>query len=190
MHPSTLLDVSFSNTAIFTTEVNSLIAVNATGKYFVDRGASTAYVWTGGETFTDPGKIVYYTEDPSKIETGSYSIDYEWGEIHLQRPVPSDTVTINYEYADYYARYNVARAVPEKDWTLDPSTKVITISANETANRARIPNIPGNNNVRPATYQVNYKYISQSRRNVADLQAFFSPVLKDYVLQVVTSDLL
>lgn len=190
MHTSTLLDVSFSNTSIFTTQVNTLIDVNGTGKYFVDRINSTVYVWTGGETFTEPGKMVYYTEDPSKIETGSYSIDYEWGEIHLQRGVPSDTVTINYEYADYYARYNVARAVPKTDWTLDPSTKVITISANETANRARIPNIAGNNNVRPSTYQVNYKYINQSRRNVADLKDFFSPVLKDYVLQVVTSDLL
>jgi hypothetical protein len=190
MHPNTLLDVSFSNTTIFATSVNSIIDVDATGKYFVDRSTSTVYVWTGGDSFTDSGKIIYYTEDPSKIETGSYSIDYERGEIHLQRPVPAGGVTVNYEYADYYIRYNVARIVPNTDWILDPSTKTITISATETSNRARISNISGNNNVRPVTYQVNYKYINRSRRNVADLQTFFTPVLKDYVLQVVTSDLL
>lgn len=189
MNTSSLFNVSFSNTTIFTTEVGSLVAVNAPGEYWIDRTSSIVHVWTGGETFTDPGKISYYANDPSKIVAGSYSVNYELGTVHTQRPLPAP-ITINYEYTEYYIRYNIARVVSNEDWTLDPSTRTVTIRSNETTNRARIPNISGTNSVRPATYQINYKYIAKTRKNISDLKKYFSPILKDYVLQVVTSDLL
>jgi hypothetical protein len=190
IHPDTLLDVSFSNAEIFVNEEATFSGVDTLGDYYVDRPTSTIYVHTGGDTFTDTGKAHYFIEDPSKIDTGIYSIDYERGEIHLQRSVPDDTVTVNYEYSEYYMRYNVARTVPATDWELDPSTRTIKILSNETSNRAIIPNVSGTNIIRPAAYQVNYKYIATSRRSIGDLQNFFTPILKDYVLQVVTADFL
>lgn len=187
MHATAAFDISFSNTDIFTTEVSSLIAITTLGQWWVDRPTSTVYVHTGGTTVTEPGKIRYYARDPSKVPSGAYSVDYRSGRIFLQRELPA-SISINYEFADYYIRYNIAREIDSQDWMLDPSNKTITIASNETINRARIPGISGTNSVRPSVYQVNYKYIAKTRKNVADLKTFFSPILKDYVLQVVTVD--
>lgn len=181
--------VSFSNTSVFVTAQSNLLDVASTGDYFVDRSTGTVYVHTNGVTITDAGDISYYISDPAKVPTGAYSIDYKDGEIFLQREVP-EGVTVSYQYADYFIKYNIAREVAESHWTLDPSTRTITINSSETNLRARISNLSGTNIVRPATYQVNYKYIGSIRKGVADLAPHFTPILRDYVLQVVTADLL
>ena len=180
--------VSFTNLDLFTTEVGSLIAVNSAGEYYVDRSTGIISVYTTAAV-TDAGSVSFYTSDPANIPVGAFSVDYKNGEIYLQRALPSDVV-ISYQYADYFIKYNIARVVPDTDWTLDAVNKTVLIKSNETNLRSRIPNIAGTNLIRPATYQVNYKYIASTRKNIQDLKSFFSPVLKDYALQIVTSELL
>lgn len=184
----TKFPVVFSNTTVFATSVGSLVAVNSLGKYFIDRSTGTISVHTGGATLTDTGTYSYYTSDPAKIPTGAYSIDYESGEIYTQRPVPSSGVTINYQYVDYFIQYNIGRKVSPNMFTFDPVNNRVLVSSGETALRARIQNLPGTNQLRPATYQVDYKFIATVRKNIEQLVKFYTPVLRDYILQIVTAD--
>lgn len=188
---STELAVSFSNADIFVTAVGTLGAVNSVGKYFVDRSIGTIYVHTDGVTLTDTGDYSYYVSDPSKVVTGSYSIDYENGEIYLQREVPAaSNVKVSYQYSEYYMRYNIARNVRSDHFSVDPSTKRVTILPPEVQLRSRVQNVAGQNTFKPAAYQVNYKYIASIRKNIEQLKPFFTPILKDYTLQIVTDDFL
>jgi hypothetical protein len=189
IHTSDQYNVSFTNQTLFATSVVDLISVNAPGEYFVDRTSSNVHVYTTTQV-VDAGSIHYYTADPSKIPTGAYSVDYENGFIYLQRAVPNSLVSVDFEYVDYFIRYNIARPVSPSNWTYNSTDKSITISPNEVALRARMPNVHGTSTIRPSTYQINYKYIMESRRKVSDLTKFFTPILKDYILQIVTDDLL
>jgi hypothetical protein len=184
---SSLFNVSFSDTSVFVQEVANFAAVNSVGKFWVDRATSVIYVHTDSAPVENPGEIEYYVKDPSKIPTGAYSVNYETGEIFLQRSVPATGVSVSYEYADYFMKYNIARKIEEKNWSL-AANKTITINSNETSIRARIPTVAGNNVVKPTTYQVNYKYIASTRKNISDLKQYFTPILKDYVLQVITDE--
>lgn len=179
--------VSFSNRDIFTTAMPSPV-LSAIGQYYVNRPTGIITVYTGGTTYqtSETGTVNYYTEDPANIPTGSYSVDYRLGEIYLQRPVPIPGVTINYKYSDYFIKYNIARKVESNQFEIDFPNKQLILRSGETNLRARLPNLTGSNQIRPVTYQVNYKYIATTRQDIATLTNYFSPILKDYSLQIVT----
>lgn len=178
----------FTNTDVFANQVVSLINVVAEGDYFIDLVTSTITVHTDGNTITDPGKITYLIQDNSKVESGIYSVDYKLGIIYLQTAVAGTGVTVDYEYSDYYIKYDIARKVPESDWTYNPSNNSINIGSAEVHNRSNISSIQGSNSFRPTTYLLDYKYIETTRKNISSLAPLFSPILKDYVLQVITSN--
>jgi len=195
--------IAFDNTVLFATEVSSLGAVNATGEYYVDRSSNTITVYTGGASVSAPGKVIYWSDDPTSVPDGAYSIDYVRGNIFCQRSIPSADYIIDFEYADYIIRYNLARLVPEEDWELDATAgtfqiegssltqkATISILPNEVLRKARTPSAQGGDIHRLTVYQINYKYIGSVRQDIADLAPYFSPVLKDYALQVITKGFL
>jgi hypothetical protein len=188
IHPNTSLGVAFTKADIFQTEVSTLVSVDAVGKYWVDRSTNTIHVHTNGSALTDTGEVTYYTEDSSQADRGVYAVDYRNGEIYLQRFVPTNDITINYEYSDYYARYNVALKEENENWSYDSINNRVIILPNEINMRSRLPSISGNNSLKPTTYQIDYNYIKETRKNIQELATFFSPILKDYTLQIVTAD--
>lgn len=186
------LAVTFTNTDVFVTETTNPNP-STVGEYYVDRPNNKVVVNTGGAIISDPGEIHYFAEDPSRVAKGAYSIDYKRGVIYLQRPIPTSGFGISYEYCDYRIFYNIAREIPEREgnrvnWQLDAATKTITLQTPEILKRAKIPQVststPGT--IRPLVYLVNYKYIATVRKNIAELRDFFTPVLKDYALRIVT----
>jgi hypothetical protein len=187
------LGVAFDDTDVFQNDVTPA-APAATGEYHVNRSLNTIAVWTGGADLTDVGKVYYYADDPSRVAQGAYTVDYREGKIYMQRGLPTDeSYGIKYEYTDYRARYNITRQIPEKNgattnWQLDPVTKTVTLFAPEILNRLSVSSLSSNQSFKPLVYQINYKYIDTVRQNIADLEPYFSPVLKDYALKIVTKD--
>jgi hypothetical protein len=182
----TKFNVSFDNLEVFEEEVGTLVEVNSVGKYFINRTTGVVSVHTNSLTIDEPGQILYYIDDSTRIKDGSYSINYENGEIYLQKPAPITGIICRYQFSEYYIRYNIARLIDSNHWT--NQGKSVIIDSNETFIRSRLPNISGINQVKPTTYQVNYKFISQVRNNIQALRDYFSPILKDYALQIVTID--
>lgn len=190
MHSDTRYSVTFTDNEVFVTEKSSFVGLVSEGDYFADRSTSTVYVYTDGQTVEPDGDVNYFTLDPSKRVAGKYSVDYERGAIYLEREVPIEDIQISYSYTEYYIKYNIARILKAEDWVYNPATNTITINSSETLSRARIPTLSGTNSTRPNTYQVNYKYIAKVRKNIELLKEYFTPILKEYALQIVTSNLL
>jgi len=195
--------IAFEDTTLFATEVAMVGDVNSTGEYFIDRSTNTTTVFTNGVSISSPGKVFYYSTDPDSIPDGAYSVDYKRGEVHCQRLIPETGYSLDFNYADYIIRYNIAREVPEVDWELDSSAgafqiegdvlsqkATVTILPNEILRKAKSPSLVGNGLFIPTVYQVNYQYIDVIRQNITDLAPYFSPVLKDYALQIITKGFL
>jgi hypothetical protein len=188
---NTEFSVTFSNQSIFVNEVASAAAVDAgnTGDYFVDRTTGTSatgrvYVKLA-DNVDEPGTINYYYTDPQAALAGRYSINYETGEVFCYSATPSN-LAVDYEYTDYRAQYDIARLVPSDDWKLDTSSNTLTIKDREILRSIRVPQQTSQTAGSSRFYQVSYTYVKETRNNTASLEPFFSPILKDYVLKIVT----
>jgi len=70
-------------------------------------------------------------------------------------------------------------------WSLNKEDNGITIEDREILTNIRTPQqitATGGSKF----YQAAYKYVKSSRADVSELEPFFSPVLKDYALKVIT----
>jgi len=176
--------VTFSNTTIFSQEVVG--EPSSPGEYRVRRdyglkGSVEVYV---GQTYEDPGEINYYYRDYQINRAGRYSVNYETGEVYcVERP--GINVTVDYEYTDYRVKYDIARLVNADDWDHDNDTNKITIKDREIMKNLAVRQT-GAEGAAKRYYQVSYQYIEEPRDNVTNLEPYFTPVLKDYALKVVT----
>jgi len=183
--------VTFSKPDIFKVEKNSKADVDGgiDGDYWIDRTAATSLT---GRIYVkldsaqgDPGVVTYSYVNPQAVLTGRYSVNYETGEVFSYEATPSN-ITVDYEYTDYRAKYDIARLVSTDDWEFDSSTDKITIKDREILKNIRTPQQTGQHTEGSKFYQASYQYVKSTRANVSDLEPFFSPVLKDYALKVVT----
>lgn len=134
-------------------------------------------------------KEVIYQDGDTEFgaeDAGLYSIDYQKGRFFTQRPLDA-TITdikVDYEYVDYRAKYYIARLIDPKHYEVDIVNQTIVLSDNEIMRRALIPHkrLDG----QPPYYLVNYDYIKETREDVEALQPFYSPIVKDYALKVLT----
>ncbi len=185
---NTNLLVAFTDLTVFATALGSAAAVasGSLGDYHVNRTVGVDYgkvtVFTGASGVASPGSVSYYMNSTSQLMVGAYSVDYVDGVIHTQVPTPANCV-VAYEYSDYYMHYNIARLVDEQDWTLDLTNKRIALKPREIARRAALAQ---SNASTQGTYQISYKYIATVRQDIAELAPYFSPVLKDFALEIIT----
>ena len=181
--------VTFSNTSLFTTAVGSFSAVNSIGKYFVDTVTSsltygTVRVYTTVDE-DSPGEITYFYDPPNTTNNGQYAIDYKLGRIYLQRPLdPTWVLRINYSYVDFRVEYRIARMLDPKSYDVDITNFSVTLKDSEILKQKDIPKSSILDDT--AYYLVNYDFISETRESVTELKDFFTPVIKDYVLRVLT----
>ncbi len=191
---NSLLAVAFSNIDVFVTQVASVGLVDTLGEWHVelnplsvDYGKVTVYI--GASTITDTGKVNYYIQDGAQNKGGAYCIDYSRGVVHVQtdRATPAGC-TVSYEYSDYFIHYNIARVVDKADWYIDPVAKKITLKPAEITRKASLSQAISNSSVVNSSYQVSYKYIARVRQDIAELAPYFSPVLKDYALEIITRE--
>lgn len=183
---------TFSNQTIFRNQVASEGSVSNVGDYWVDRTYTTSptgrVVVRVDENNSLPGTVTYYYKEPQIETAGRYSIKLDTGEVFTHdiiTPTSSGSITADYEYTNYKVRYDIARLVSREDWSYDPNEKKILIEDNEILKSQRTPQTAAQDNSSDY-YQATYKYIKQSRDESALLEPFFSPILKDYALKVIT----
>ena len=179
----TLLAVGFSDTTVFQTEVVG--TPTSVGEYSINRPARNFTVRVDSN-WADPGYVSYYFVDPQADLIGRYSVDTEKGEVYFHDPTgAADYVT--YEYTHYIAKYPIAREVDTTDWTHDKTTNKITIKDKEILKNMRVPQASSTSTTATKYYQVSYDRVKSSRDDLAELEPYFSPVLKDYALKIITA---
>lgn len=182
----TSLTVSFTNTDIFVNSVGSDVDVDTgnTGDYYVNRAGGYIRIKLAGDV-EDPGTVDYYYINPQVNLTGRYSVNYQTGEVFCYTETGAG-IYVTHEYTDFRVRYNIARLIPSSDWEFDSSTKKLTINDREILKNLNIPQGAGNVGSNTRYYQAVYQYVKATRANVSELEPFFTPVLKDYALKVIT----
>lgn len=177
---STEYAITFSDPSVF-------VEYNATpstpGQYSVDRSTGLVTVITTGAVDT-PGTVSYYYADPTKDNTGKYSINYDTGEVFTYDQTQAATYTA-YQYTDFRVKYPIAREIPTADFEVDVQNKKLTLKDREILLSQRIPQYTATG-TRDKYYQVSYKYQSDGREDLNSLEPYFSPVLKDYALKIMT----
>lgn len=187
---STDFIVSFSNSSIFKTNNPAL---SSPGDWDIDRTvASPTYGRVSvrlpdGNTVTgsSSGTITYYYTNPRFTDNGLYSVDYVHGRIYTQRTTTTGWVlTADYQYTDYRALYKIARVLDPQYYDVDVTNQTITIKDEEILRHNIIPRelLPNQS----LFYQLNYDYVAQTREDIGELQPYFSPMIKDYVLKIIT----
>jgi len=183
--------VFFSNTTLFATLVGGTPA--APGEYAIDRVAlSPTYGQVDFYTTTTqsaPGTVTYFFASPAFSGNGLYSVDYKLGKIYTQRSInPGGSgafaMEANFQFTDYRAEYRIARQLDLDSFEVDVTNQTVTILDKEVLRHLQLPRASLDN--RAPLYLVNYDYVAETREDISDLQAKFSPVLKDFALRVIT----
>lgn len=193
-HISTLTSehpIAFTNTTLFVTNVYPATP-SASGEYAVDRvsdsGNYRRVQFYTTSVQTSPGKVTYFYASPNFSDNGVYSVDYKLGRIFTQRKINltggTRYVYASYQYTDYRAEYKIARLMETSAYEVDITNNVIRIKDNEVLKHLLLPKAGMDS--RPPLYLVNYDYVDETREDISDLASRFSPVLKDYVLRILT----
>ena len=185
------LGVTFSNTTLFATDVFPSIPTSS-GEYSLNIATKAISVYTGSRSFnfTKTGTVNYFSPSPNYSSNGLYSVDYKKGIIYTQRPMDPSAQTdwsllISYEFADFKAQYRVARLLPNTAYDIDFFRKTLTLNATEILRHVELPrSFYG----KPPFYLVNYDIITENRESVEELTEFYTPVIKDYALKLITKD--
>lgn len=185
--------VVFSNTTMFSNLVAGAGSISSEGDYYVERSASdpdygTVAFYLDATTYT-PGTVTYFYASSNFSESGLYSIDYKLGRIYTQRAVNSGgssefDITCSYQYTDYRAEYRIARFLDLDSYEVDISNQRISFLDKEILKYLQVPHSTLDG--RTPFYLVNYDYVAETREDISDLGSKFTPVLKDYVLRILT----
>lgn len=178
LSPSVNLKVSFSNTLVFAHEVTSSLSVVTPGQYFIDRAVNQV-VFIG---IANLGTITYYYDDGMKNSNGLYSINYKNGEVYTSNAI-SDGIIVTYNYSHYVAKYNIARSIDATDFTYDDSQNLVTVKEREILKRQ---NISKKDTTQSNFYQVLYDTVTDNTDQLKALAPYFTPILRDYALKVIT----
>ena len=170
----------------FTREVFTYSELSEVGDYFIDRDESSLsyrcvyfVMPVGIDEIPISCMVTYPVINPDYVIKNDYSIDYKLGKIYLEQLLPSSwRVFIDYNYTDYKAEYRIAR--PILNYTVNAKDKTITISSGEIKIRDSIPTAEN------LTYEVSYDYVKRSAEDLLQLKNYFSPILKDYKIKIIT----
>jgi hypothetical protein len=162
----------------FTTDVGAGTP-SSNGEYKIDVSANTITLYWD-TSIGDAGKVFYYRIG-TYADEGRYSVDYVNGIIYTQRSVkvPSSLV-IEYEYTDFRMKYPIAREIPTTDYTVDYDRQRIVLNSRDILETYNVDSQHG------ARYYISYDYIVKVRSDILELKDYFSPILKDYTLRIVT----
>lgn len=182
IHDNSIYPVVFSDKTIFSTVQNP---PTSPGEYYVNLSTNQVSVYVDTPIPDDFGTITYFYKDPNFDDVGLYSVDYKLGKIYTQRDLDSSwTINTEYEYSDFRAEYRIARLLDSKDYQVDIINRKINIKDSEIFERAMLPYKRPDGF--PPQYLVNYDYVAETRESIQDLKEYFSPVIKDYALKVLT----
>jgi len=180
---STDFGLLFSRSVYFSS-VQSWGNCSSPGDWAINRGLNQ-FQFYSTVAITDPGRVTYFYVNPNFSNNGLYSIDYKLGRIHTQIIMANEwALNVNYDHTDFRAEYKIARLLDPKNYDVDITNQSITIKDSEILKHLVIPH--GRLDSRTPYYLVNYDYVAQTREDVEALRDYFSPIIKDYALKVLT----
>ncbi len=178
--------IIFSDISIFIEE-QATLSLTSVGDYYVEKNPVIETYGTVSvkvaSSVSRPGTISYYYTNPNYVDNGLYSVNYKHGIIYTQRGMQNTwTLKATYGYTDYKAEYRIARELDSQFYEVDIVNNIVSIKDEEILKRQNFPGVVG------SFYQVNYDYIEEVKEGITELKPFFTPVLKDYNLRVITKD--
>jgi len=75
--------------------------------------------------------------------------------------------------------------VPDDAWEFDSENNVVVMQDSDKMRSLSVP-ITAHETATSRYYQVSYERVEEPREDVGELEQYFTPVLKDYALKVVT----
>lgn len=113
---------------------------------------------------------------------GYYSIDYKNGVIYTYNNI-TGTFILEYNITKYFMEYSIAVEVPRDDYSIDEENNTITFT-----NKYVIKNFSDSlsKNFIRTLFKVDYDFITELEQNPRELEPYFTPLLKDYALVVLT----
>lgn len=180
--------IDFSNSTYFNTEIISPATPANNGEWRLNAGNTITWFWDEALP-EDLGSIRYFFTDYTIDSTGLYSIDYRSGTIYTNTtvlPTASGIFYCDYSYSNYEFKYPLARIVPQTEIQVDETNKVVSVSAKEALKNLRVASGTGRT-IPGKYYQITYDYIEEERIDLQELEPYFTPILKDYVLKILTA---
>lgn len=122
-------------------------------------------------------------EDANINLDGYYSVDYKNGIIYVS---PDDTFgddpgTVNYQYTNFQAVYNIARMVDPKEFTVASDGQSVSISEKETL---KVWGQKDSDIRHDALLKAQYDYVASTRESIEELEPFFSPICRHIVYKI------
>jgi hypothetical protein len=113
---------------------------------------------------------------------GYYAVDYKNGKIYTYDSVVGSLV-VEYNTTSYYMEYNIGVDVPRTDYTINEEENTITFT-----NRYIIKNFTDSlsKSFLRTLFKVDYDFVTELEQNPRELEAYYTPLLKDYALAVIT----
>ena len=173
--------IRFTNRDVFITDTSPADPVSP-GQYSVVGRRVRVFI---SATVSNPGNATYFYKDPTKNPSGTYSIDYKLGNVFTYELTPAGT-TVDYQYSVFTVDYPIVRVVPTEDYVVDHESAEVTLSDREIIRKSVQPGALIRSNIGGNTYQIIYNYVQQVRNNVDELEPYFTPILKDYSVRVLT----
>jgi hypothetical protein len=120
---------------------------------------------------------------PSPVSlAGYYTVDYLSGTIYTYSPV-SGLLYVDYNKSEYYAEYNIAVEIPKEEYAVDTEGSLIKFSDRY------IVRTFSNSLVKSSSrtlFKTSYRFARELEQNPRELEPFFTPVLKDYRVAILT----
>lgn len=115
---------------------------------------------------------------------GYYTVDYLNGVIYTYSAL-AGSLYLDYNKSDYYLEYNIAVEIPKEEYIVDADNSSITFSDRyiiRTFSNS-LSKLSGR-----TLFKTAYKYALQIEQNPKELEPFYTPLLKDYRLAVLTKE--
>ena len=115
--------------------------------------------------------------------TGRYSVDYKNGILYSYESIGAGT-TVDYEFSNYEAIYNIARVVEDTKYRYDADINSIVVNDNEV--------IDSISQTRDTNYKVIlkavYEYIDREEGSLAELEPYYTPYVNGYAISMIDKD--
>ena len=154
------------------------------GEYSIDYTTGNVKLPTGTSAEANT-TVTYSYDDPTAIAgmTGRYSVDYKNGILYSYESIGAGT-TVDYEFSNYEAIYNIARVVEDTKYRYDADINSIVVNDNEV--------IDSISQTRDTNYKVIlkavYEYIDREEGSLAELEPYYTPYVNGYAISMIDKD--
>lgn len=181
-------EIVFSNQTLFANR--GVVAPVVNGQYLVNRETSQVTIFlTSAAPLGQAGTVRYFFDGPpagGATSNTRYSVDYQEGVVYTEASTPAG-ISVSYMYANYVARYNIARLVDPADIEVDATRQTIQLASRELLGSRHMTTFGQDSEGHGArSYLVSYQGVMGSSADISELAPFLTPALRDYTLKVIT----